>query len=409
MKDLMKDIFPFDEDNVIELKLRLYSHGHNRSSITLYAAIQFNGSDITLNTSLENKIKRNMPNMFKKKDISIEKATVRGMQIEVTKQDLFFQRYTTNGNSTICSANLNSLSYIIGNSDAHYYRLSENAKFLKGYLSQLVVKNDLVVGVEPCKHSFSIYNSNKYVLFQFAGKVFMKTENGSDPKLFLTIASFFSCSPIEILMYNNNGQVCLNKSQYKICLNRKVDNQHLTYLFCNGKCLDYFTDFLEQLSNISKPSDFDILRLYIEYYVRAEYLDDISKLILYTSILAKFSNVEKGQDTDKAISHFLKSNNLSFEKINCSITGENIKTSEGKPIDNFVKLRNFIIHQLGNQKAENFLRTSNMLFNLKMAITIIILKKLGISDVHFDKNFHKISIFDDSYPESESLKNLFTR
>lgn len=279
MKDLMKDIFPFDEDNVIELKLRLYSHGHNRSSITLYAAIKFNGSDITLNTSIENKFKRNMPNMFKKKDISIEKATVRGMQIEVTKQDLFFQRYTTNGNSTICSANLNSLSYKIDNSDAHYYRLSENAKFLEGYLSQLVVKNDLVVGVEPCKLSFPIYKSNKYVLFQFAGKVFLKTESGSDPKLFLTIASFFSCSPIEILMDNNNGQVCLKEPHYKICLNRKIDNQHLTYLFGNGKCLDYFTDFLEQLSNISKPPDFDNLRLYIEYYVRAEYLDEISKLV----------------------------------------------------------------------------------------------------------------------------------
>ena len=331
------------------------------------------------------------------------------MQIKVTKQDLFFQRYTNNGNSTICSANLNSLSYIIGNSDAHYYRLSENAKFLEGYLSQLVVKNDVVVGAEPCKLSFSIYNSNKYVLFEFAGKVFLKTESGSDPKIFLTIASFFSCSPIEILMDNNNGQVCLNESQYKICLNKKVDNQHLTYLFCNGKCLDYFTDFLEQLSNISKPSDFDNLRLYIEYYVRSEYLDEISKLVLYTSILAKFSNVKQGQDTDKAIRQFLKSNHLSFEKINCGITGAKIKNSKGKPIDNFVKLRNFIIHQLGNQSAENFLRDSNMLFNLKMAITIIILKKLGICDVHFDKYFHEISIFDDSYPESESLKNLFTR
>lgn len=206
-------------------------------------------------------------------------------------------------------------------------------------------------------------------------------------------------------MVNNNGKVCLKEPHYKICLNRKIDNQQLTYLFCKGKCLNYFTDFLEQLSNISKPSDFDNLRLYIEYYVRAEYLDEISKLILYTSILAKFSNVKKGQDTDKAISQFLKSNHLSFEKINCSITGENIKNSEGKPIDNFVKLRNFIIHQLGNQKAENFLRTSNMLFNLKMAITIIILKKLGICDVHFDKYFHEISIFEDSYSEFDTLNN----
>lgn len=409
MQDLMKNIFPFDEDNEIKLKIKLYLREQGCSSIIVDAAIRFNGYIISLYTLAGNSIRSNIHlfynKVLKKDDISIKKAMVRGMEIIVIRQPLFFTQYASVAKSIICSLNFKSIEYRISNSsNHHYYRLSDNAKFLEGYLTRFIVKDDKVVGTKPGELTFSLYKSNRYALSYDGDKVFLKLESGSDPKIFLAIASFFSSSPIEILMENNNGTVRLYEPHYKICLNRKEDNQQLTYLFCKGQCLDYFTDFLNLLSNISQPADFDNLCLYIEYYVRAEYLDEVSKLVLYTSILAKFSNVNRGEDTDKAISRFLMSNHLSFDKINCKIIDENINNSEGKPIDNFVKLRNFFVHQLGNQKAVDFLRNSDMLFNLKMATTILILKKLGIREVHFDKHFHEISIFEDSYSETDSLK-----
>ena len=33
---------------------------------------------------------------------------------------------------------------------------------------------------------------------------------------------------------------------------------------------------------------------------------------------------------------------------------------------------------------------------------------MGIRDVRFDKHFHEISIFEDSYSETDSLKDLLT-
>lgn len=409
----MKNVFPFDEDNEIKLKVKLYLRGRECSTIIVDAAIRFNDNMISLYTLVEASNRSNVHlfynHVFKKDDISIEKAVVRGMEIKVTRQPLFFTRFVSDAKSIICSLTFKSIEYRISNNSIHhFYRLSDNAKFLKGYLTQFIVKDDKVVGTKSSELTFSIYNSNRYVLSYEGDKVFLKLGSGSDPKIFLTIASFFSCSPIEILMENNNGKVLLYEPHYKICLNRKEVNQQLTYLFCNGQCLDYFTDFLNLLSNIRQPADFDKLCLCIEYYVRAEYLDEISKLVLYTSILAIFSNVKRGDDTDKAICRFLKRNHLSFDKINCKITGENIINSEGKLIDNFVKLRNFFVHQLGNQNAKDFLRNSDMLFNLKMAITILILKKMGIRDVRFDKHFHEISIFEDSYSETDSLKDLLT-
>jgi hypothetical protein len=62
---------------------------------------------------------------------------------------------------------------------------------------------------------------------------------------------------------------------------------------------------------------------------------------------------------------------------------------------------------LGSKKAVEFLEESDMLFNLKAAITIILLNDLGIQNVMYDKQFHALSIFDENAEECDTFTELF--
>ena len=45
--------------------------------------------------------------------------------------------------------------------------------------------------------------------------------------------------------------------------------------------------------------------------------------------------------------------------------------------------------------------------NQKAAITIILLDDLGIQDVRYDKQFHALSIYDESVKECDTFTELF--
>jgi hypothetical protein len=62
---------------------------------------------------------------------------------------------------------------------------------------------------------------------------------------------------------------------------------------------------------------------------------------------------------------------------------------------------------LGSKKAVEFLEESDMLFNLKAAITIILLNDLGIQNVRYDKQFHALSILDENVEECDTFTELF--
>lgn len=406
MKDLMKDIFPFDENNGIKLQLCLYLRESNGLTIKQNAEINFDGSQITLSTTIEQnancKTRIHYNNRFDKKNVSFKEAMVRGVKIHVGNQPIYFTHYITPiGKPTVCSMNFINLEYQISNkTPINYYRLSNDAQFLADYLNDFQLKDGKVVGLINITCSFFLYKSNNYILFHDGDRVYLKTN--SDPMPFLAVTSFFSCCPIEIVMENKNGNICVFEPHYKACLKEKT-NQLLGYLFCGNKCLNYFTDFIDLLASEEMPLDMGKIYLYIDYYVRAEYLDEISRLIIYTSILERISEVKKGDDTYEIINKYFKKLHISVDKVNCDVS-KKVKDNENKSIDNFVQLRNFFVHHLGNKNAESYLRNSDLLFNLKMAITIVILKKLGIKEVQFDRQFHHLSIFDDFIPEGDNFQ-----
>ena len=139
-----------------------------------------------------------------------------------------------------------------------------------------------------------------------------------------------------------------------------------------------------------------LLKNYISGYVRAEYLDDISKLTIYTTILEKMAGVKVDDDTYRCIKKYLVQRRIRVTKIDDNISKSKIKNEDNDNISNFIQLRNFFIHHLGSEKAETFLKKSDMLFNLKLCITILLLYRLGFQDISFTPDFKHLSIFDEN-------------
>ena len=172
----------------------------------------------------------------------------------------------------------------------------------------------------------------------------------------------------------------------------------LGYLFSGEVCLDNMFDFINVVKSCNAIS-WETIDSYISNYVRAEYLDNISKLLLYSSILEKMAKVGKKQNSYEIIHKYLIGKHIDVDKINAGVNGKGLKNEENEEnenIENFVQLRNFFVHHLGSKEAESFLKESDMLFYLKLIITILILKSIGVSEIAFGKNFHDISVFDES-------------
>jgi hypothetical protein len=265
-----------------------------------------------------------------------------------------------------------------------------------------------VVGIQPTEYSGGCLNG-KISLFRDEHYVYLKTEDSISD--ILSVLSVFFCCPVEYDMAYSTDKN--DKSFVEVCTPSYMvlavkRNNILGYLFSNDICLDYLTDFLEVTCSCGSQLPIsDVMKQYIDHYVRVEYLDSISKLLLYHSIIEKMAGVGKDNDTYNLIHKFLKERHIDVEKINDGIASKGIKNEENQTIDNFVQLRNFFIHHLGSKKAVEFLEKSDMLFNLKAAITIILLNDLGIQNVMYDKQFHALSIFDENVEDSDTFTELF--
>lgn len=172
------------------------------------------------------------------------------------------------------------------------------------------------------------------------------------------------------------------------------------YLLAGQKTMGTFSAFLSVSKDCNGLLGSDqFLSSYVGNYVRADYLDDVSKLIIYTTILEKMAGAGINDNTHKCIKYYLAKNKINILKIDDTIRNykfkNELRNEEGDSISNFIQLRNYFVHHLGSEEAERFLRNSDMLFNLKLTITILILYRFGITEIKFKKDFLNLSVFDD--------------
>ena len=206
-----------------------------------------------------------------------------------------------------------------------------------------------------------------------------------------------------------NCLINITTPNYKIQATNK--NKILDNLFSEEKSLSHLFEFLDIIdSNIVLTSEqSQLIKNCISNYIRAEYLDNTTKLLIYTTILSKIAGAEKNKDTYSTIKHFFKSFHIDIDIINCNINKRNIKNEKNKNIENFIELRNFFIHHFGSKEAVDFLDNHSLLFLIKSAITIILLKLIGVKEIVYDKRFHSLSIFNNDIEECDYFSKLALR
>ena len=246
------------------------------------------------------------------------------------------------------------------------------------------------------RHCFDI----TFSLAQYKEHTFLKTDEIDN---LLDVVSFYHTTLFEYdmaIIPERNGKIntIIKSPQYRI----SSDNSQKTigYLLSGEKNLGTFSAFL----SVSKDCDNHLrndmfLARYISNYVRAAYLDDVSKLIIYTTILEKMASVRNNDDTHKCIKNYLAKNRINIKKIDDTILDyqfkKKLRDEKGNIISNFIQLRNYFVHHLGSEEAEKFLQNRNLLFNLKLTITILILYRLNITEIKFKPGFLHLSVFDD--------------
>lgn len=413
------DCFVFNERHAIAFQLQLfYKEKDERRSITFDAVIRLENNTPLLYLDLDSQtdipqrdVHYILSTVIKKNDYKIINPKVNGLPIKLKiGKELFFTHYFTKQGKesmikkNLCTMQLQHLSYkydVQNNDYEKTYRLSSiSSSLLIPYLTEFVEDNGVCVGAQAVKGSFRCFN--KQISFSRDDKyAYIQTEeNISD---ILLVLSLFFCNHIEYDMAftpqkDGHCNVEVREPEYK-ALGTK-DNDILQYLFCEKVCFTYFRDFLYILNtHASFPKDTTTIKKYIDNYVRAEYLDEITKLLLYNTIIEKLAGVKNGDNTYDAISKYLENNHIDVNKLNDGIETRNIKDNYDKTIGNFVQLRNFYVHHLGSEEATQFLKDSDILFYLKQAITILLLKQLGFTDLEFDKGFHNISVFDSTVKE----------
>lgn len=401
-------VFIFNERQEISFSLVLFSKsksGRVPCSLLCKIRLEEDGEIVLYTTDSCNLI--NFTKEFSKKDFSIKNAKIGNVDIKlIIDQPIHFTRFEHKTGKNVSSMKLKHFSYSINNVCSDYiYRLSPSSNFLQGYLSEFVVNGNTVVGIAASNFE-CVLGTNKFTFSRDDEHIYIQTKGDQELDLLLSLTSLFSCKPIEIDMQYTDGTIKVSTPHSKLPLNQKCNNV-LGYLFHEGICLDYFTDFILLFSNTDVDFIKEEIFLYVDNLVRAEYLDEIAKLILYNSILEKMAKVQQGKDSWECIKRFLLKHHINYVKINEGIN--KILDNENKPIDNFVKLRNFFIHQLGDEKAKHYIQNSEMLFKLKLTITILILNLLGINDIRFDKCFHNISVYDNTINEIDFVSKMLNR
>lgn len=255
------------------------------------------------------------------------------------------------------------------------------------------------------RHCFDI----TFSLAQYKEHTFLKTDEIDN---LLDVVSFYHTTRFEYdiaIIPNQNGKVntIIKSPQNRI----SSDNSKKTigYLLSGEKTLGTFAAFLSVSKDCDNRFRRDMfLSCYISNYVRADYLDDVSKLIIYTTILEKMAGVGMNDDTHECIKDYLAKYKINIQKIDdtiCEYKFRNkLRNENGNPISNFILLRNYFVHHLGSEEAELFLRESNLLFNLKLTITILILYRFGITEIKFKKDFLNLSVFDDCLTVEKKLE-----
>lgn len=371
---------------------------YDQNDICLYVLLQ-EQSDVAKEKLLE---AFRIP--IKKKDFKILKAYIDDVDNSINLDnpgEIRFTRHDYLNGQEVVSMYLKQISFTYEDeAKGNIYRLSNVcSSMLKDPTEYLVKEDEYIAWLKEStcvRHCFDIpFSSAKYKNYTF-----LKTYAIDS---LLDVLSFYHSTRFEYDMaifpaQNRTVSMVIKSPQFRITSSNSMKT--IGYLQSGQKSMGTHSAFLSVTKYcINRLRSDKLLSSYIGNYVRADYLDDVSKLIIYTTILEKMAGVRNNDDTHKCIKYYLAQRKISISKIDDTIQEykfrNELRNENGDIISNFIQLRNFFVHHLGSKEAENFLRSSDMLFYLKLTITILILYRFGITEIKFKKDFLNLSVFDD--------------
>ena len=70
------------------------------------------------------------------------------------------------------------------------------------------------------------------------------------------------------------------------------------------------------------------------------------------------------------------------------------ENNKDKEVTNFCDLRNYIMHFMSTVEIDDYLDQAELVSNMKFAVVVILLKKLGFSKCEFKKDWKHLSIME---------------
>ena len=231
--------------------------------------------------------------------------------------------------------------------------------------------------------------------------VCLKTKTRKDDIVneILSLMSFYIRTPVEIefvrYIERGNERIEFCKVKYQV---KEKNTSHFQFQYLkipNGKSFENFVNS----SNESMVDDliFPIIRKGISNYVRSKYLDNISKYILLSSVLEVYAErIHRyvGDTKYNRIKPLFEHFNIDISKLDSIIKCKNWLDSNGKGIQNFIDLRNEIMHGLPSKEIIDFLDDeSDIISKLEFVTCIITLRELGFTNIHFVEGYERINVF----------------
>lgn len=146
-----------------------------------------------------------------------------------------------------------------------------------------------------------------------------------------------------------------------------------------------------------------VLKQAVYTFARSKYCDDTTQFLMLYSILDRYAGNSHGISPYAAMKEGLSIRGIAISKIGPATDRElqllhlQLIHDNGDKVDvtNFCNLRNYIMHFMATSEIDNFLIRSNVVSNMRFAVTTILLQEFGFGDFTFHKGWEHLSVFND--------------
>lgn len=304
-----------------------------------------------------------------------------------------------------CSIKENSISWNLPSATFSYitekpaeYRII-SAPFI--HLVSLLGK----IGIES-SDEFVSFGDSKYTFSQTSNPCYsMITSsnrwNNIDGLLsLLTLYTQCPISTIASFSVDSEGKQCISWDPCKFDMNKEgLRNFELGYMdIGQSNRLRYFLENSTWI-NYSEHDRHDLTKA-IYTYAKSKYIPFHLQFLTIYSILDRFAGNKYGKDPYGAMEKELSAYGIDIRKIGKSsdptITRLHLtlerENNKDKEVTNFCDLRNYIMHFMSTVEIDDYLDQAELVSNMKFAVVVLLLKKLGFNKCGFKKEWKHLSI-----------------